>query len=49
MVRLTAFIQANQITAFWLEGKPVSIWTPDAGRYGYYAKMIDLRTVKLQQ
>ena len=40
IVRLTAFIQANQITAFWLEGKPVSIWTPDAGRYGYYAKVI---------
>lgn len=40
IIRLTAFIQANQITAFWLEGKPVSIWTPDAGRYGYYAKVI---------
>ena len=40
IVRLTAFIQANQITAFWLEGKPVSIWTPDAGRYGFYAKTI---------
>jgi len=40
IVRLTAFIQASQIEAFWLEGKPVSIWTPDAGRYGYYAKTI---------
>jgi hypothetical protein len=39
-VRLTAFIQVNQISAFWLEGKPVAIWSPDAGRYGYYAKSI---------
>lgn len=40
ILRLTAFIQASQIKAFWMDGKPVSIWTPDAGRYGYYAKEI---------
>ncbi len=40
IVRLMTFIQIYQIKIFWLEGKPVSIWTPDAGRYGYYAKKI---------
>lgn len=40
VIRLMSLVQAYQIKAFWLEGKPISIWTPDAGRYGYYAKEI---------
>ncbi len=40
ILRLTALVQALQIDAFWQDGNPVAIWTPDAGRYGYYAKVL---------
>ncbi|MEA3490946.1 MAG: STT3 domain-containing protein [Campylobacterota bacterium] len=40
IVRLTTLVQALQIEAFWQDGNPVAIWTPDAGRYGYYAKVL---------
>lgn len=40
IVRLILFYQATLIKGFWDSGLPVSIWTPDAGRYGFYAKSI---------
>ena len=38
--RLILLYQATRIGGFWNSGLPISIWTPDAGRYGYYAKSI---------
>ncbi|SFV58361.1 Oligosaccharyltransferase PglB [hydrothermal vent metagenome] len=39
-VRLLMFFQVKQIEPFWDGSTPVSVWHPDAGRYGYYAKSI---------
>ncbi|MBN2896228.1 MAG: glycosyltransferase family 39 protein [Campylobacterales bacterium] len=37
-VRLWLWQQNIPIEAFWLEGRPLSVYSPDAGLYGYYAK-----------
>ncbi len=39
-VRALLYFQAADIAAFWLDGRPLPIWSPDAGLYGYYAKQI---------
>lgn len=39
-LRLILLYQIGTIEGFWDSGLPVSIFTPDAGRYGFYAKMI---------
>ena len=40
LVRLILFYQAGKIGPLWNGSTPIAIWTPDAGRYGYYAKKI---------
>lgn len=40
LVRLILFYQSLLIDSFWDKGLPIAIWTPDAGRYGFYAKSI---------
>ena len=39
-LRMILLYQASQIGPIWLNGEPMAIWTPDAGRYGFYAKEI---------
>ncbi len=39
-VRVLLYVQTADIQAFWLDGEPLPIWSPDAGLYGYYAKQI---------
>lgn len=38
--RAALYLQTADISAFWLNGQPLPIWSPDAGLYGYYAKQI---------
>ncbi len=38
--RAALYFQTADISAFWLNGQPLPIWSPDAGLYGYYAKQI---------
>lgn len=40
LVRLILVYQAAGIDALWVEGTPLPIGTPDAGRYGFYAEAI---------
>ncbi len=40
LIRLILFYQAGQIGPLWDGSDPIAIWTPDAGRYGFYAKEI---------
>ena len=40
LVRLIMLYQAGQIGPLWSGENPISVWAPDAGRYGYYAKQI---------
>ena len=39
-VRSLLYFHAVGIENFWFEGRPLPIWSPDAGLYGYYAKQI---------
>jgi len=39
-IRSLLWYQCSFIDAFWLNGEPLPIWSPDAGLYGYYAKQI---------
>ncbi len=39
-IRSLLWYQSSSIDAFWLNGEPLPIWSPDAGLYGYYAKQI---------
>lgn len=40
LLRLILFYQSTFISGLWDKGLPIPIWTPDAGRYGFYAKSI---------
>lgn len=40
LVRLWLWQQNSSVEAFWLDGRPLSIYSPDAGLYGYYAKQL---------
>jgi len=40
LVRLLLLYQSGQIGPLWSWGNPVAVWTPDAGRYGFYAKEV---------
>ncbi len=39
-IRLILWFQHAGIDAYWLEGNPLPIYSPDAGLYGYYAKQL---------
>lgn len=39
-VRLLLWYHITDVDAFWLEGSPLPIYSPDAGLYGYYAKQL---------
>ncbi len=39
-VRLLVFNNIIGVDAYWFEGRPIPIWSDDAGLYGYYAKEI---------
>jgi dolichyl-diphosphooligosaccharide--protein glycosyltransferase/undecaprenyl-diphosphooligosaccharide--protein glycosyltransferase len=39
-VRLILYYQVMPMESFWLDGKPLPIYSPDAGLYGYYAKQL---------
>jgi len=38
--RLILYYQVIPLESFWLDGKPLPIYSPDAGLYGYYAKQL---------
>ncbi len=40
LVRFVLWYQVVPFEAFWLEGHPLPIYSPDAGLYGYYAKQL---------
>lgn len=46
VVRLILLNQMSSVEAFWFEGRPIPIWSDDAGLYGFYAKEL-LRGVAL--
>jgi hypothetical protein len=39
-VRLLVFNNIIGVDEYWFEGRPIPIWSDDAGLYGYYAKEI---------
>ena len=39
-IRLLVFNNIIGIDSYWFEGRPIPIWSDDAGLYGYYAKEI---------
>jgi undecaprenyl-diphosphooligosaccharide--protein glycosyltransferase len=39
-MRFILWYQVAGVEAFWLDGKPLPIYSPDAGLYGFYAKQI---------
>lgn len=44
LVRLWLWRQNIPVASFWLEGRPLGIYSPDAGLYGFYAKQLLLGT-----